>query len=82
MVASSTTLVLHAGHLSISDLFVNEMAVQEIGFYGGMALLISSITGPGLTTSSSSDTFAIAILKLIISKFLSYSKRQDGLRSY
>ncbi|CZR67268.1 uncharacterized protein PAC_17167 [Phialocephala subalpina] len=26
------------------------MAAQEIGFYGGMALLISSITGPGLTT--------------------------------
>ncbi|KUJ07081.1 uncharacterized protein LY89DRAFT_789882 [Mollisia scopiformis] len=26
------------------------MALQEIGFYGGMALLISSITGPGLTT--------------------------------
>jgi hypothetical protein len=31
------------------------MAVQEIGFWGGMALLISSITGPGLTTSLGSE---------------------------
>jgi hypothetical protein len=61
---------------------VDEMAVQEIGFYGGMALLISSITGPGLTTSSNSDHLTIPILVLIISKFLSYFKRQDGLRSY
>ena len=27
------------------------MAATAIGFWGGMALLISSITGPGLTTS-------------------------------
>ncbi|RFU30942.1 hypothetical protein B7463_g5397, partial [Scytalidium lignicola] len=55
------------------------MAAQEIGFYGGMALLISSITGPGLTTSSNSSTFTIGTSKLIILKFLSYFKRQDGL---
>jgi len=31
---------------------VAEMYNPEIGFWGGMAILMSSITGPGLTTGN------------------------------